>query len=102
MDSTRISSLHSLSLTGALFGMLYDCPLACGKSCPLYTVRQVDLAATFYYLKSLSREDKMWLVYRFDNCPVRLGQFPSEKRRNPHSDASDVSHGYSGQVAANN
>ena len=98
MDSTRLSGLQSRSLTGLLFGMLYDCPRACGKSCPLYSVRQVDLATTFYYLKSLSREDKMWLVYRYEHCPVRLGQLPPERRRYPRG---DISYGLGRQAAVN-
>ena len=48
MDSTRLSGLQSRSLTGLLFGMLYDCPRACGKSCPLYSVRQIDLAEPLF------------------------------------------------------
>jgi len=80
MQKTRMGALHSLTLTGYVFGMLLDCPHACGKTCPLYSVRQTDLLTTFYYLKSLSRDDKLWLVYRFEHCPVRNGQALPDRR----------------------
>jgi hypothetical protein len=80
MHRIRMSGLHSLTLTGYVFGMLLDCPHACGKECPLYSVRQVDLTTTFYYVKSLSRDDKMWLVYRYEHCPVRLGRTSPDRR----------------------
>lgn len=97
MDSTRLNGLHSLSLTGQLFGMLYDCPKGCGKSCPLYGVRQIDHATTFFYLKSLSRDDKLWLIYRYEHCPVRLGMCEPERQRG----MQDVSYGFGRPAVVN-
>lgn len=74
MTTTRLSRLHQLSITGYLFGLLYDCPNRCGKDCPLASVRQIDLTTTFFYLRSLSRDDQMWLISRYERCPVRQGQ----------------------------
>ncbi len=71
------------SLTGVVFGMLYACPHGCGRSCPFYTVQQVDLTTTFYFIKSLSRADKLWMIHRFENCPVRLGLGRDERRAHP-------------------
>ncbi len=95
MKSTRPNGLHSLSLTGYLFGMLYDCPTGCGKSCPLYGVRQIDHATTFFYLKSLSRDDKLWLIYRYEHCPVRLGMNAPESQHRP---GGEISYGFGKQV----
>ena len=80
MHKTRMNGLNSLTLTGYLFGLLLDCPHSCGRTCPLYSVRQADLITTFYYLKSLSRDDKLWLLYRFEHCPVRNGQALPDRR----------------------
>ena len=74
MHSTQLPGLGSLSMTGYLFGMLYNCPHTCDPSCPLASVRQGDLVTTFYYLKSLSHDDKTWLLYRYQHCPIRLGE----------------------------
>ena len=98
MDSTHLSGLQSRSLTGLLFGMLYDCPRACSTSCPLTAVRHVDLTTTFYHLKSLSREDKLWLVYRYEHCPVRMDQLPPERRHYPRE---EIGHGFGKQAAVN-
>lgn len=88
METTRSNGLHALSRTGYLFGMLYDCPHRCGTSCPLASVRQVNHTTTFYYLKSLSRDDQMWLIYRYQHCPVRLGQVAPERRRHARDGGS--------------
>ena len=97
MDSTRLSGLHALSLTGAVFGMLYDCPHGCGRSCPFHTVRQVDLPTTFFYIRSLSRADKMWIAYRYEHCPVRLGLGSAERRAHSRDPASQ---GFDREVAS--
>ncbi len=97
MGSTRIGGLPTLSLTGQLFGLLYDCPFGCGGTCPLSSVRQVNLSTTFYYIKSLSRDDKMWLLYRYEHCPVRLGTCAPERRRHVRE---EIGHGFGGKLAA--
>jgi hypothetical protein len=80
MKSTRLNGLHSLSLTGYLFG---------------YGVRQIDHATTFFYLKSLSRDDKLWLIYRYEHCPVRLGMNAPESQHRP---GGEISYGFGKQV----
>jgi hypothetical protein len=82
MTTSRLSGLHQLSMTGYLFGLLYDCPNRCSKDCPLASLRQVDLLTTFYYIKTLSRDDKMWLISRYERCPGRQGQTaPGSRQR---------------------
>jgi hypothetical protein len=97
MTTTRLTGLHQLSMTGYLFGLLYECPNRCGKDCPLSSLRQIDLLTTFYYLKSLSRDDKMWLISRYERCPVRQGKVASGSRR-PRCGMGGSSYGK--QVAA--
>ncbi len=76
------------SLTGTVFGMLHACPHRCGRDCPFFSMRQVDLPTTFYYIRSLSRADKIWIIRRYRNCPVRLGLGRSERRAHPrHADS---------------
>lgn len=89
MHATRFNGRHPPSLTGYLFGLLYDCPRACDGSCPLYTMRQIDHVTTFCYLRSLSRDDKLWLLRHYARCPARFGMERRERRR-PSIDLPDV------------
>jgi hypothetical protein len=97
MGVLRADAPESLPLTGVVFGMLHTCPHACGRACPLFTTRQVDLLTTFFFIKSLSRADKLWMIRRYENCPIRLGVSRRERRLLPrHPD----SHGFDRKLAS--
>jgi hypothetical protein len=87
MDTRHPVRPEETPLAGVVFGMLIDCPHGCGRSCPFFTVRQVDLATTFHFIRMLSRAEKMWIVHRYENCPVRLGLGRGERRAQQRYDS---------------